>query len=436
MATDMDLYYPFDAGAGSSITEAQWAKFARHLLPSGVLRSYENELEVYADATGMQVKVKTGAVWIRGHYGEITAIDTIAIESADPSNPRIDLVVAKVDWANNKVQIDIVKGTAAASPSIPSLTRNSSIYEVALAQVLVGTGVSTIAADKVTDERSFAWAGYNSSHIVGGRLTLESGVAVSISDQADKTEVLYTPHLHRQISLYDDDPNVEQWRIYDFEEVSFSVASLTASKNRDVFGYWEGGLQLETVEWTDDTNRATALATQDGILVKAGSPNKRYLGSIRVDSGQKCQDTLLKRYCWNYYNQTEKQLKVTESTASWSYTTNAFRAANASNDNRVSFIIGVAGSKIDLSVHAFSTNSGAAYRLVGIGLDAVDTSDADLMGLSYIAGNDNMSAHYVSNALEGFHYLQWVEKSYTTTGTTTWYGTYIGLSGMIGIIKG
>ncbi len=149
-------YFPFDSGAGASITEAQWYQMARKWLGSGVLPDELDELEVYADSSGMQVKVKSGQAWMEGHFYESDAEETLAIAAADASNPRIDRVVVRLDRVANTIALAVVTGTAAASPSAPALTQNSSTWELALAQVSVSAGATSIAAGDVTDERSYA----------------------------------------------------------------------------------------------------------------------------------------------------------------------------------------------------------------------------------------------------------------------------------------
>lgn len=148
-----EYYYPFDAGAGSSVQESQWSKMARWWAQNGISAGYENELEVYADSSGMQVKVKSGMGTIRGHYYESTAEQTLAIESADPSNPRIDIVALEVDWQNNTMGLVVIKGTAGATPAAPALTQSTAKWQIPLAYIAVGTGVSTIASGNVTDKR-------------------------------------------------------------------------------------------------------------------------------------------------------------------------------------------------------------------------------------------------------------------------------------------
>lgn len=157
MPTSLDLYLPFDAGAGANVTEDNWRKMARHWLGSGVLSNEDNELQVYGDSSGMQVKVKIGKGMIRGHYGETTVEKILPIAANASGNPRIDRVVLRGDFVNNRLEVDIIQGTPAASPAAPAVTQNTSIWEQSLAQVAVANGAVTIAAGNVTDERDAIW---------------------------------------------------------------------------------------------------------------------------------------------------------------------------------------------------------------------------------------------------------------------------------------
>lgn len=168
-----EYYYPFDAGAGSSIYEGQWSKLIRNTaLVNGYVPLYLNELLVYGDSTGMQVKVKTGGMWIMGHYYETDAELTKAIAASDPTNPRWDRVVARLDWSNNLVSVAVVTGTPAGSPAIPALTQSSTIWEIGIALVYVTAAVATIAADKVYDYRGSCFGAYEIEYVIGNGLTV------------------------------------------------------------------------------------------------------------------------------------------------------------------------------------------------------------------------------------------------------------------------
>lgn len=149
-------YFPFDSGQGANTTENQWGLMAQNWLATGVLKGKLNELSVYADSTGMQAKVKTGQAWVQGYFYQSDAEVVLPITTADPTNPRIDRVIVRVDWTANTIQLAVLQGVPAVSPSAPALTQNSTIWEISLAQVRVNATVTTIAAVNVTDERTFS----------------------------------------------------------------------------------------------------------------------------------------------------------------------------------------------------------------------------------------------------------------------------------------
>lgn len=151
-------FIPFDSGAGASVFTAQWSKMMRTQFKDGVISNYLNDLQVYADSTGMQVKVKSGAGWIKGHYYENDLEEILAITAANATLARWDLVVLEVDWtkADNQMIARVITGTPAASPALPALTQNTSVWQIPLAKVVVGAAVSTIIAGNVSDLRVFA----------------------------------------------------------------------------------------------------------------------------------------------------------------------------------------------------------------------------------------------------------------------------------------
>jgi hypothetical protein len=133
-----------------------WSKTARNWLATGVIKAYLNEFQVYADSTGMQVKVKSGAANVLGIYFDSDAEEILAIAAANADNPRIDRIIVRLDLPADNIDLAVLQGTPAASPTAPALTQNNTRWEISLAQVYVGANVSTIAAVNVTDERIYA----------------------------------------------------------------------------------------------------------------------------------------------------------------------------------------------------------------------------------------------------------------------------------------
>lgn len=157
MAVTLDSYLPFDSGAGAAVQESQWRDMMKHMLgsASGVVRGFGNDFQTIGDSSGMQVKVNTGECFIRGHFGSSTAQKTLAIASNSSGNPRIDIVVLRCHFTNNNIVVDVVQGTPAASPTAPSVTQNTTMWETKLADVAVANGAVTITAGNVTDRRSY-----------------------------------------------------------------------------------------------------------------------------------------------------------------------------------------------------------------------------------------------------------------------------------------
>lgn len=287
---------------------------------------------------------------------------------------------------------------------------------------------------KLTLQRLF---GQLFPQVAGGRLTTESGVPVSTSDRTSQGTLYYTPFAHNRISLYDG----TRWRLYTFTERSLSL-TLTSGKNYDVFLYDNSGtLTLElSADWTNDSTRADALTTQDGVFVKSGAPTRRWLGTIRASGTNVVEDSLAKRFVWNAQNQVARPLQRVESTASWTYTTATWRQANASTANQLSFVCG-APVMFTAQVGAYRSNSSGNVGMgVAVGLDST-TSPTGIIsraGSGSAANENNFTSSALSGVVAaGYHYLAWLEISFAS-GTSTWLGvlTDILQSGISGHIDG
>jgi hypothetical protein len=279
--------------------------------------------------------------------------------------------------------------------------------------------------------------------VCNGRLTLTTGVSVTTADVTAATTLYFTPHEGNRIGLYDG----SAWNLRTFTEKSIAVPA-TTSQMYDVFVYDNAGTPtLELLAWTNDTTRATALTTQDGVLVKTGAATRRYVGSFRTTgvSGQ-AEDSAAKRHVWNYYNRKRRTLRVHDATDSWTYTTAAYRQANGSAANQVDVVVGVAEVDLDLEARAFVSNDtgGNIVAAVNIGEDGITPfSGADVQTLTQVLATAARGYHASARVRRypsvGRHYYTWLEYS-DAVGVTTWYGdsalpTLVS-SGMLGSIEG
>lgn len=273
------------------------------------------------------------------------------------------------------------------------------------------------------------------------RLTLTSGVPVTTTDVTGAGTLYCTAYKGNRIALYDGSAT---WNI--LTSVEFSIASpLTSGKPYDVFAYNNSGTAtLEVLVWTNDTTRATALALQDGVLVKSGTTTRRYLGTIYASGANTMEDSYAKRYVFNYYNRVDRPMRAALETAdSWNYTTATWRQANANASNQLDCVIGVSEDPVSATVAAqvSNTNAGVFPVLVGVGVDSTSANSTTLMlGEAIQVANGRMiaRANYSGFPGVGRHTLTWLEYS-AASGTTTWYGDNgtptLQQSGIIGVVK-
>jgi hypothetical protein len=263
--------------------------------------------------------------------------------------------------------------------------------------------------------------------ICEGRLTLTSGTPVTTSDVTAAGTIHFTPFRGNRIALYDG----TQWILRTFAEISIAVPA-ALSQMYDVWVYDNAGtVTLEVLAWTSDTARATALTTQDGIYSKTGALTRRYLGSFRSTAvANQTEDSVTKRYLWNYYNRVRRQLLRLETTASWAYTTATVRQANAGagTANQVDIVVGVAEVLIDLELHAGAQDGTVNKSIaVGIGENATNAFSASNVGGAGLLSADGtvsgmtLSARLVKYPAVGRSFYPWNEWS-AATGTTLWYG--------------
>jgi hypothetical protein len=257
------------------------------------------------------------------------------------------------------------------------------------------------------------------------RLTAQNLFApVPIADVLAATQIFAAPYKGNVISLYDG----TNWNWRTSAGMTIAVPATTATVY-DVFCFDNAGVPtLELQSWMSDVARTITLSQQDGVYVKSGAVTRRYLGSFRTTSvaGQ-TEDSLARRWVWNYYNRVVRPMRVLEGTNTWTYTTNTIRQANGSVANQLDYLIGRVEDPIFAEVHAFAANSLAATdMIVGIGMDTTAAfTSGNLMywGPSQIAGR-YMGLHSSLKfypPLEGRHFLAWNEIS-AAAGVTTWGG--------------
>jgi len=342
-------------------------------------------------------------------------------------------------------------GTPAGSPTPPALVQSDgSIWEIPLARVAVANGFVSITAAEITNVREYANYDYLSNYghagLPGGRITLTSATPVTVSDVTAAATLYYTPYSGNLIRLYNNLSG--DWVSYEFAETSLAVPN-TTNTNYDLVAYDQNGtFTLEAVAWASATARSTALVLQDGVWVLSGATNKRLLGSFRTTgvAGQ-TEDSAKRRFVCNLYHTLPRPLVCAETTASWSYGADAWRAANnatAVGTSRIEILNCLNVYPVQLHVTASLNSDGTGGKeggAVGVALDATNVNNARLWNFSNSANNayGNVWAYYNDFTGTGYHYLQWVERRiqvFFNNATVFYAGTYDIKSGMSGIYWG
>lgn len=247
-----------------------------------------------------------------------------------------------------------------------------------------------------------------------GRLTLETGVPVSTTNQTAKTVLYYTPYSGDYVALYNTVKT--RWDLFQFTERSLSLSGLAANTNYDIF-IWDnsGTLTLQAVAWASSgagtSTRASAITQLNGVWVK-DSDKRRYLGTIRTTAtiGQ-CEDSLQNRYVYNVDSTVQKSLKkqMTE-IGLYVYTSSAWRAVFNDTTQQIRVVIGLPQNLVVQSGLQTSGVTPTSLGQTNHGFNSTTARSADIWG-SKPTGTDQSTVYAIGaySVPIGFNYWQMLE---------------------------
>ncbi|MEA4831008.1 MAG: hypothetical protein VB118_00145 [Oscillospiraceae bacterium] len=106
-------------------------------------------------SSGLTVSIAPGKCWIKGAFGWQQIASTLTLDAANATYARIDRIILRFN--NNisvrSVDLAVLKGTAAASPVAPALTRTDTIYELCLAEITIPSNATVLISSNITDKR-------------------------------------------------------------------------------------------------------------------------------------------------------------------------------------------------------------------------------------------------------------------------------------------
>ena len=283
--------------------------------------------------------------------------------------------------------------------------------------------------DKVLGEVSGlpAWV-YSGGHVFEARLTLSTGVAVTVSDVANATTIYLTPHNGNRVRVY----NGTRWVTYALTEKSLAIGTLaSATIPNDIFLYDNAGtLTLEKLAWTNSTTRATGLTTQDGVVVKSGDTTRLYVGTFYPTSTTQVDDTAARRNLVNHYNKVEKKIYAHDSTDSWISSATAFEAWGTGGSGsttpgvtRVQVLCPLGTELLKARFDADCVNATTSNGVgIGIGIDSTTVNSAGMLNIASVNSTGrHASAEYVDYPGIGAHYVQMLQRPNGGT-SCTFYG--------------
>lgn len=130
-----------------------WAAYFAAFVGNGVYANPSNGLQVMA-STGMGITIKAGKGFINGYFYQLTMDMSKTLSVADGLYSRIDRVVLRWSLLERSMYVHVLEGTPSSTPTAPVLSRDVEVYEIALADILVGRGVTEIIQSNITDRRA------------------------------------------------------------------------------------------------------------------------------------------------------------------------------------------------------------------------------------------------------------------------------------------
>ena len=129
-----------------------FAYYFSKFISNGVYINPATQLKVTSKGE-LKLNVAVGDAFINGYWYKNDENFELQLAQANGSLPRIDRVVLRWDSLTRYINLAILQGNPAATPSAKNLTRNADTWELGLADVYIERGVLSISDSNITDLR-------------------------------------------------------------------------------------------------------------------------------------------------------------------------------------------------------------------------------------------------------------------------------------------
>lgn len=280
-----------------------------------------------------------------------------------------------------------------------------------------------------------------------GRLTLAASAPVMTTDATAQTTVYYLPYIGFYVPVYNG-------VTFANKAIGASGISLALDSNSGHTGYQSSGglfdlfafLNSSTLTlgtgpvWTSSTARSNAISmltgfwtntssitlrygTASGSTISVAANQATYLGTMYATANGQTgmafapsaasggSNNILGLY--NAYNRVQTTSTCMDSTSSWSYSTATWRAANGSNNNRISWVDGLQQSFADsYYLCAMAISNASTVGNTGIILDANTGTPSSITKGGNLSGDlSSPTAALKVTPQIGFHFIQAMENT-------------------------
>lgn len=294
----------------------------------------------------------------------------------------------------------------------------------------------------------------------GGRLTLTPNTPVMNASSASMLSVFYTPYIHQFVPIFNGSvfamTDIGGQLVQVTTDASKSPAAAAPSSNYDMFVWLDVGNIARCTRgppWISDTTRGTGAGTSqisqvNGIYTNTvaivngpAAGRGTYVGTIRTNSSARVDFVLgavgtpASFGIWNMYNRVPVSTMAGESTVSWTYASNVYRAMNGTGFIRSSFIRGLDEDCMHATLNAMMQDFAGInniYTRFNIGLDALTPAVNNTQGLAWSNGTSGFVDCVVSTWAGfpglGYHFLQALESGDNVHANTIYGSPYSGLT--------
>lgn len=130
----------------------QFAYYFSKFISNGVYINPATQLKVTSKGE-LKLNVAVGDAFINGYWYKNDENFELQLAQANGSLPRIDRIVLRWDSLTRYINLAILQGNPAATPSAKNLTRNADTWELGLADVYIERGVLSVYDANITDLR-------------------------------------------------------------------------------------------------------------------------------------------------------------------------------------------------------------------------------------------------------------------------------------------